>query len=187
MVKKYVNGAWEDIGVLRRYSNNAWMECESAKKYNTASNAWEEAWANFAYLDKASATFRGSGSFITQTASKTISLANFRSTTQTFKPYVEGIWTNPTVQISAKAYNQKYPDNPGAVVAFMANGAAKAFDLSPLKDWIEYTKTVTFPGTFTSVGLYMTVYANCELEITSFVIDGKKYTISKDLEVAEYM
>lgn len=42
---KYKNGAWmEPEDSVKRYSNGAWVDCESVKKYKDG--AWTEVWAN---------------------------------------------------------------------------------------------------------------------------------------------
>ena len=45
-IKRYSNGAWSDIGILRRYdtTSNTFIDCDSAKAYK--GNAWVDVWSN---------------------------------------------------------------------------------------------------------------------------------------------
>ena len=47
-IKKYYNGAWQDVNFLRKYQNGAWQNCSFARKFYNG--AWEKVYPTDLYL-----------------------------------------------------------------------------------------------------------------------------------------
>ena len=51
-IKRYANGAWQDVTSIKRYSSRAWREITEGKVYKNG--AWETIWPEGVKIGRAS-------------------------------------------------------------------------------------------------------------------------------------
>lgn len=108
-VKIYKDGAFQDIGNLRKNTDGAWTDCEAAYKYENG--AWHEVWSSMGELTLVTASNLSGNSLIAEGNNLTLyarprmygEQTNYESGTNAplYDYYVyariRGAWTNPAV------------------------------------------------------------------------------------------